>query len=65
MKRHSPKVSLKPGSSFNIYKKNGGNSYNQWHFHPEIEVALIISPTSTDTFKKVMNKTPTVTNGSL
>ena len=41
MKPHLLKVSLKPEASFNIYKKKGGNFYNQWHFHPEIELIYI------------------------
>jgi AraC-like DNA-binding protein len=41
MKPHLLKVSLKPESSFNILHKKGGNFYNQWHFHPEIELIYI------------------------
>src|SRR5687768_10604134 len=41
MKPHLLKVSLKPESSFNIHHKTGGNFYNQWHFHPEIELIYI------------------------
>ncbi len=41
MKPHLLKVSLKPESSFNIYKKQGEDFYNQWHFHPEIELIYI------------------------
>ena len=41
MKPHLLKVSLKPESSFNIDKKQGGNFYNQWHFHPELELIYI------------------------
>ena len=41
MKPHLLKVSLKPESSFNIHQKKGGNFYNQWHFHPEIELIYI------------------------
>ena len=41
MKPHLLKVSLKPESSFNIYQRKGLNFYNQWHFHPEIELIYI------------------------
>src|SRR5215213_4988528 len=41
MKPHLLKVSLKPESSFDILQKIGGNFYNQWHFHPEIELIYI------------------------
>ena len=41
MKPHLLKVSLKPESSFNIYQKKGRNFYNQWHFHPEVELIYI------------------------
>lgn len=41
MKPHLLKVSLKPESSFNFYKRRGGDFYNQWHFHPEIELIYI------------------------
>ncbi len=41
MKPHLLKVSLKPESSFNILQKKGGDFYNQWHFHPEIELIYI------------------------
>ena len=41
MKPHLLKVSLKPESSFNIHQKKGDNFYNQWHFHPEIELIYI------------------------
>ncbi|MEJ7738497.1 MAG: AraC family transcriptional regulator [Chitinophagaceae bacterium] len=35
------KVSLKPESSFSISQNKGPNFYNQWHFHPEIELIYI------------------------
>lgn len=41
MKPHLLKVSLKPELSFNIYQRKGLNFYNQWHFHPEIELIYI------------------------
>ncbi|CAL1516291.1 AraC family transcriptional regulator [Chitinophaga sp. MM2321] len=41
MKPHLLKVSLEPESSFNIYKNKGSNFYDQWHFHPEIELIYI------------------------
>jgi len=41
MKPHLLKVSLKPESSFNIFRKKGRDFYNQWHFHPEIELIYI------------------------
>jgi len=41
MKPHLLKVSLKPESSFNIQQKIGSDFYNQWHFHPEIELIYI------------------------
>lgn len=41
MKPHLLKVSLEPESSFNLYKKKGSKFYNQWHFHPEIELIYI------------------------
>jgi AraC-like DNA-binding protein len=41
MKPHLLKVSLKPESSFNVHQKKGGDFYNQWHFHPEIELIYI------------------------
>ena len=41
MKPHLLKVSLNPESSFNILQKRGADFYNQWHFHPEIELIYI------------------------
>lgn len=41
MKPHLLKVSLTPETSFNILQRKGGNFYNQWHFHPEIELIYI------------------------
>lgn len=41
MKPHLLKVSLAPESSFNIRKRKGPNFYNQWHFHPEIELIYV------------------------
>ncbi len=41
MKPHLLKVSLKPESSFNLLHKKGGNFYNQWHFHPELELIYV------------------------
>jgi AraC-like DNA-binding protein len=41
MKPHLLKVSLDPGSSFNIHHNKGPKFYNQWHFHPEIELIYI------------------------
>lgn len=41
MKPHLLKVSLEPETSFNILQKKGPNFYNQWHFHPEIELIYI------------------------
>ncbi len=41
MKPHLLKVSLKPESSFDINRKKGSDFYNQWHFHPEIELIYI------------------------
>jgi hypothetical protein len=40
MKPHLLKVSLNPESSFNILHRKGIDFYNQWHFHPEIELIL-------------------------
>lgn len=41
MKPHLLKVYLQPESSFNIKKNRGANFYDQWHFHPEIELIYI------------------------
>ena len=41
MKPHLLKVSLNPESSFNILQRNGADFYNQWHFHPEIELIYV------------------------
>jgi len=41
MKPHLLKVSLEPESSFNIRQNKGPNFYNQWHFHPEIELIYV------------------------
>lgn len=41
MKPHLLKVSLEPESSFDIRQNKGPNFYNQWHFHPEIELIYI------------------------
>lgn len=41
MKPHLLKVSLNPESSFNIFHRKGVDFYNQWHFHPEIELIYI------------------------
>lgn len=41
MKPHLLKVSLNPESSFNILQRNGAEFYNQWHFHPEIELIYV------------------------
>lgn len=41
MKPHLLKVSLNPESSFNIIQRKGLDFYNQWHFHPEIELIYI------------------------
>jgi len=40
-KPHLLKVSLKPESSFNYRQNKGPDFYNQWHFHPEIELIYI------------------------
>jgi AraC-like DNA-binding protein len=47
MKPHLLKVSLEPESSFNIRQNKGPNFYNQWHFHPEIELIYIHKGTGT------------------
>lgn len=39
MKPHLLKVSLNPESSFNIIHRE--DFYNQWHFHPEIELIYV------------------------
>jgi AraC-like DNA-binding protein len=41
MKPHLLKVLLNPESSFNILQRRGNEFYNQWHFHPEIELIYI------------------------
>jgi AraC-like DNA-binding protein len=41
MKPHLLKVSLAPETSFNIHQNKGPKFYNQWHFHPEIELIYI------------------------
>lgn len=41
MKPHLLKVSLNPESSFNILQKKGVDFYNQWHFHPEVELIYV------------------------
>lgn len=41
MKPHLLKVALNPESSFNIIQREGIGFYNQWHFHPEIELIYI------------------------
>lgn len=41
MKPHLLKVALTPESSFNILHRKGLDFYNQWHFHPEIELIYI------------------------
>jgi AraC-like DNA-binding protein len=41
MKPHLLKVSLNPESSFNLFQRTGPDFYNQWHFHPEIELIYI------------------------
>jgi AraC-like DNA-binding protein len=41
MKPHLLKVSLEPESSFNVHHNKGLKFYNQWHFHPEIELIYI------------------------
>lgn len=41
MKPHLLKVSLTPESSFNIIQRRGIDFYNQWHFHPEIELIYV------------------------
>jgi AraC-like DNA-binding protein len=41
MKPHLLKLSLNPESSFNIIQRKGANFYNQWHFHPEIELIYV------------------------
>jgi len=41
MKPHLLKVSLTPESSFNILQKKGIDFYNQWHFHPEVELIYV------------------------
>ncbi len=41
MKPHLLKVSLNPESSFNILQRSGAEFYNQWHFHPEIELIYV------------------------
>ncbi|WP_153799299.1 AraC family transcriptional regulator [Foetidibacter luteolus] len=41
MKPHLLKVSIEPETSFNIRLNKGANFYNQWHFHPEIELIYI------------------------
>jgi AraC-like DNA-binding protein len=41
MKPHLLKVPHKPESSFSVHQNTGQNFYNQWHFHPEIELIYI------------------------
>ncbi|MDB5247539.1 MAG: AraC-type DNA-binding protein [Segetibacter sp.] len=41
MKPHLLKVSLEPESSFKLRQNKGPDFYNQWHFHPEIELIYI------------------------
>ncbi len=41
MKPHLLKVAPDPESSFRIIQKKGAEFYNQWHFHPEIELIYI------------------------
>ena len=41
MKPHLLKVPFNPESSFNILQRNGAEFYNQWHFHPEIELIYV------------------------
>lgn len=41
MKPHLLKVPHKPESSFSIHQNRDKNFYNQWHFHPEIELIYI------------------------
>lgn len=41
MKPHLLKIYLPPAASFNINKNRGVNFYDQWHFHPEIELIYI------------------------
>jgi AraC-like DNA-binding protein len=41
MKPHLLKVSLEPETSFHVYQRKGASFYNQWHFHPEIELIYI------------------------
>lgn len=41
MKPHLLKVSLTPETSFNIIQRQGIDFYNQWHFHPEIELIYV------------------------
>jgi AraC-like DNA-binding protein len=41
MKPHLLKVSLNPESSFHNIQRIGSDFYNQWHFHPEIELIYI------------------------
>lgn len=41
MKPHLLKVSLEPESSFKLRQNKGRDFYNQWHFHPEIELIHI------------------------
>ena len=41
MKPHLLKVSLEPESSFDLRQKKGPDFYNQWQFHPEIELIYI------------------------
>lgn len=41
MKPHLLKVPHKPESSFSVHQNRDKNFYNQWHFHPEIELIYI------------------------
>lgn len=41
MKPHLLKVTLDPESSFIIHQNKGPKFYNQWHFHPEIELIYV------------------------
>lgn len=41
MKPHLLKVALTPETSFNILQRQGIEFYNQWHFHPEIELIYV------------------------